>query len=545
MDKPTTERVGMEASGLDCLLVHVSKSQTYYPPLNVYQSCNRMSIGLLALAELSERHGYRVRVVHEGVERALDRRFSMGAYLRRTQPKAIGFSLQFHHGLVDTVRCVAEARAALPDAFIFLGGFTATGFARDILDRFADVDAVVRGDGEAPLLALLDWVSRGRQRDDLAGVPNLLWRAASGVVDNGQSYVADEEMLNELVFTRFDLMEHASMYAGMPKAFLRTNLPTALNLTLNRVLGKDRSRFFWGVPVGRGCVSSCFYCGGGGKAQVSINARHGVIFRKPAKVLETMRGLKAFGYTGGYLSFDPRPWSQDYYVELFRLMRREQVTFDLLFSGWALPTRPFLDEFAKTFGPNSACLVSPETGSERLRKTARAASYSNDDLFEVLDHAKSLGIRTVVYFSIGVPFETEQDFAETLALKETIRTRYPGTRIEAFLIEMEPGSPWHGDPEKYGVRLQRRSLDDFMRDHASAAYSSMTNLGYTSAFFGDPDIAPQEFGRRLLDLKCRHFCGQRNMCRLMCGFWAVCRAVGLVPRPRVQPVAAARTGCHE
>lgn len=513
---------------MDCLLVHVPKEQTYYPPLNIYRSCNQMSLGLMALADLADRSGFRTRVVHVGVEKALDGNFSFAGYLRRHRPRAIGFSLQFHHGLVDTLALAAEARRALPEAFLFLGGFTATFFGREIMETAPSVDAVVKGDSEVPLLALLEeLVKDGARR--LAKVPNLLWRRDGVVAENEQSYVTTEDMLNEMRYTRFELLDHAETYFRLPKAFMVTNLPSPLNMKFNSLLWKAKRSMFLGFPVGRGCVSNCCYCGGGSRAQRHINRRRGVIFRKPEKVVETIEELRQHGFRSCYLSFDPRPWSQPYYLELFRLMRRRKLEFGFHFSAWNLLSRELLDEFARLPGEDSAYLVSPESGSERVRRAVRGQAYTNLELLENLEYADRLGIRTVVYFSLGGFERSREDLEATLALKDEIGRKIRRARVEAFLVETEPGSPWHLDPEKYGIKLQRRSLADFLRDHSSPSYSSMTSLGYTTGFFGDPGISPEEFGERMLKLRCRHFCDQRIKCALLKGFWFLGRSCGLAP----------------
>jgi radical SAM superfamily enzyme YgiQ (UPF0313 family) len=476
----------------DCLLVHVPKEQTYYPPLNIYRSCNQMSLGLMALADLADRSGYQTRVVHIGVEKALDGNFSFSRYLRRCRPRAIGFSLQFHHGLIDTLALVEEARRALPEAFLFLGGFTATFFGRDIMETALSVDGVVKGDSEAPLLALLEELGHGGDRQ-LGKVPNLLWRREGLVVENDQTYVTTEQVLNDLRYTRFELLDHFETYFRLPKAFMVTNLPSRLNMKFNSLLGRGKKSMFLGLPVGRGCVFNCYYCGGGSRAQRNINRRRGVIFRKPEKVVETIEALRRYGFRSCYLSFDPRPWSEPYYLELFRLLQRRKVDFGFHFSAWKLVSREFLDEFARLPQEGSAYLISPESGSEQVRKTARGYSYRNAELLENLEYADSLGIRTVVYFSLGGLERTRKDLDDTLRLKAEIHRRVRHATVEAFLVEAEPGSPWHLDPEKYQVSLRRRSLADFITDQSSPSYSSMTSLGYTTGLFGDPDIPPREF----------------------------------------------------
>jgi len=528
------DRADGGAGALDCLLIHASKSQTFYGPLNVYQSCNRMTMGLLALAELGERGGFCTRVLHVGIERTLDKRFSLREFLLRNPPRVIGFSLQFHHGIVDTFQLIREAREALPDALIFLGGFTATFFEREILEMIPQVDAVIQGDAEEPFLRML--AASGRtDHTTFQEVPNLAWRRNGDIVENEQSYCTNEARLNDLVFTRFDLLEHAKMYVGMPKAFIRTNLSTGIDVKLNRLLGANRSKVFWGLPVGRGCVSKCFYCGGGARAQWEINRRRGVMFRTPEKVIGTIQSLVDFGFGGSYLSFDPHPWSREYYPRLFELMRSEGILFNLIFSAWGLPEGTFLEDFARTVGPRSSFTISPETGCERLRKLSRALFYTNAELMDALTRADNLGIRTTVFFCVGVPGETQKDFEETIALRDRIRKELKHGKSEAFLIEVEPGAPWHLEPEKYGIRLLRRTLADFVRDHSAPDYSSMTHLGYTSGFFGDADIDPKTFGHKLLKLRCRYFCDRRAVCAALTGAWWMGRNIGLLPKPQAIP----------
>jgi len=214
------------------------------------------------------------------------------------------------------------------------------------------------------------------------------------------------------------------------------------------------------------------------------------------------------------------------------MMREQGLQFNILFSAWRLPTNKFIEEFAKTAGPQSAILISPEMGSEEKRKLTRPNSYSNAELFETLEYADQLGVRTNIYFSFGAMEKSIADIEETIELQKEIKKRITNASIEAFLIETEPGSSWHMNPEKYDINLHRQSFDEFLFDHCSAQYSSMTNLGYTTEMFGDKDMDVEEFNKKMLKIRCRKFCNMRLKCILMRGIWAVGRAVGLVPTPK-------------
>ena len=69
--------------------------------------------------------------------------------------------------------------------FIFLGGYTASFFSKEILQDYPEVDAVIRGDGETPIVELCQALHRhilNQQHcsdyypTSLAEVPNLAWR---------------------------------------------------------------------------------------------------------------------------------------------------------------------------------------------------------------------------------------------------------------------------------------------------------------------------------------------------------------------------------
>ena len=233
-------------------------------------------------------------------------------------------------------------------------------------------------------------------------------------------------------------------------------------------------------------------------------------------MIETIRELIALGFTGCYISFNPGVQSQEYYIKLFSMICEQGIQFNILFSAWRLASHELLDEFAKSAGPKSSYIISPETGSERLRKMGRGFnSYTNSDLLDNLEYADKLGIKTTVYFSLGVLEQNRADFDETLALKKEITNKIRKSEIEAYLVEIEPSAPLHFDPERYNIRLLRRSLADFVRDHSSPTYSSRTSMGYTNSLFGDLEMDPDIYNRKLLKLRCRYFCKHRLGCAFM------------------------------
>lgn len=514
---------------ISCLLVHVPKFINYYPPLHFYSSINWMTNGLFALAYALRQHGIPSRILHLGIERVQSRRFDLADGVDGEAFDAVGFSLHYHQQISDTLAEAEKLKKARPGVFVFIGGMTASFFAGDLMARYPFLDAVITGEAEAPLVSLMQALDR--HPDDLSQVPNLVWRKNGGVLTNDITYSASREDLDRLSFADLPLLHHHELYRNLPKAIFDTRLPARLNLKLSQRLNKDRYNIFPGLIIGRGCYANCFYCGGCNEAQKLINHRTHVIFRSTDGVLDDMERLRSFGYAGTYISFDPHPLSQSYYLELFEQKRSRSIVFDVIFSAWGLPSEPFLQAFARAFSPRSSISISPETGSEHLRHRCREPFYSNGRLLQTLRTCEDLGIQTSIFFSLGIPHESREDFHETLALKKKIQSSFKKATVKAFVIEIEPGSPWHLHPQQYGIDLQRKTLQDFIVDQTAPDYSSMRSLGFAMPNFWACALAGEEnFGPELLKEKCRYFCEQRHLCPWLKGFWRLASWTGVTRR---------------
>lgn len=511
---------------LDCLLLYVPKFQNRYPPIGNYTSVQYPTQGIFALADALNKAKLQSKIIHLGLEKNLDKEFSVSKYLKTNNCKFVAFSVQFHQQLYDSLRTAESIKKQDDSTFIVMGGMSASFFAHDILNQFSCVNAIITGEGEKPLVLLAKGRKEGRK--DLSSIPNLLWRQNDTIIENPDHYIATQSDIDALDFCNISLMEHYQEYIRMPKIFSRVKLPVGLRWKVSNILSQQSKPIFFALAIGRGCSTNCSYCGGGANAHKIFSGRRHVIFRSPDKVLESMHKLKEYGYQGAYISFDPFPMSDKYYRTLFSRMRQEKLDFSILFSGWSIPSREFLEEYGKTFQSDSSISISPETGSETLRKKIKDEYYSNNEFMETLHIAKENNIRTEVYFSLGLPYETLQDFEQTLQLKVRIKKEIPHAEVKAFLIEIEPMAPIFLYPEKYGIELVRRNLSDFMEAQKDPDYSSMTKLGYYQKNYLDKPISSlQDYEQQLLETKCKYFCDKKSLCRLSGYFWSVVEHLGL------------------
>jgi radical SAM superfamily enzyme YgiQ (UPF0313 family) len=369
------------------------------------------------------------------------------------------------------------------------------------MKNFDAVDGIIRGEAEVPLLELTRALLQ--KEEDLFSVPNLTWRRRGRILINPLSYVASEEDLNRLSFNNFPLLKNYPTYIryiGQPFY----------------VKGVSKKKNFWmyslkspiyHLTVGRGCPVQCTWCSGNIPSQVTITGRKKVTFRGIEEVLQTIQEAVSYGYETFHICFDPSPQNPEYFLKLFSRIREEGVKMECFFESFGLPTPEFIKSFKETFpGPKSLIALSPDVGADRLRKIHKGHAYTNQALMDCLDQLERHGVFCDVFFTVGVPFETAEDVQQTLQLQKKIRDLYSNVRgIRTFTIEMEPGSPWHLDPEAFGLETHLQNFMDYYHYH-SGKENAFSSLGYWL-----PNYFPEakngiDFETRLQKIKCRHFC---------------------------------------
>ena len=427
---------------LDLLFIHVPKFSSHYRPYGDYMTANLLPMGTWALADLAARHGYRTEILHLGLEWIERGSFSPMNYLDGREVTVVAVPLNWHQQSYDVVKTVDEIRRNRPPVFIVLGGYTASLFHQEIVKSFPQVDAVIRGDAEVPLMTLMEAV-RGER--SLEKVPNLTWRDKEEIRVNPISYVACEKDLENASYANIGLLRDRATYIrsmGIPFVWAKG-------------LSKkgNRRHFHLGPPlfpltIGRGCLGNCTWCGGGAEAQLLINGRRGVVFRAPEKVADTTAEAREWGYEMIHIAFDPGTEGERYYREFFPLLRQRGLRMKCYFESFSLPSEAFLKEFQATFDTDGSILaLSPESGDEGIRNRNKSFSYSNEDLLKTIARAETLGIRVDIFFAMGIPGEGYADLAQTAALRRKIQKRFKNIgRIWTSPISLEPGSPWHLHP---------------------------------------------------------------------------------------------------
>lgn len=483
---------------LDLLLVHVPKFSGTYRPYGEYMTANLLPMGTFGLADLAVTNGFKTRILHLGLEWIETGVFSPLPYLKNADVKVLAMPLHWHTQAYDVLQIAGQVKKAYPDMFIVTGGYTASYFYREILEGYPQVDAVIRGDAEKPLVEVL---KAKKEERDWRKTSNFAWREGNEIRETPLTYVAGESDVGGFSYANLSLLNHWETYVkymGMPFIWAK-----GLDKEDNRRYFHLGPTFF-PLNIGRGCSGNCTWCGGGASAQKIVNGRSSVVFRPPEQVADTVEEAKACGYEMMHIAFDPGKTAERYYETLFpRLKNIPNIA--CYFESFSLPSEQFLRLFADTFDCRRSILaLSPETGRESLRNQNKSFSFSNEALTQAIGQSEKLGLRVDLFFAMGIAGETRADLLQTRRLRRHLCRRFKNIgRVWTTPISMEPAAPWFLEPERFGVIATRKTFKDFVK----ASSPSGGGLGYYIPGYFEDQADPEAFEKGLKSEKCRYHCG--------------------------------------
>ena len=462
---------GSYQSAAQVLYIHPSKQGIdYRPGQEMGRAYGLFPLGLPGLINRLRENGIGVRGVNHSLEVELDPTFSLATWLSR-QPRVKVVLIDLHwyehsYGAIDAAR---QVRRVLPHAAVVVGGLTASGFSRQILEQFAEVDYIIRGDAEQPLLELVQWLLQGGPADGLTSISNLSYRKDGLVVENPLSYTASPDDLDRLNFVDIDFLDHYQEYYA--HEYIVTDLAMARKaLETHPFTGR------W-LCNARGCKYHCSYCGGSKDSHKVLAGRTDLVPRSADKVVADLGRLKELGVIQASLSYDIAEMGQDYWQDFFARLRASGTKIAIYDEFFQMPVPEFIEDFARSVDMSqSAVALSPLSGNERVRHL-NGKHFSNDQLFDMLNLLSQHQFYVFVYFSLNLPGENEETIEDTLQLARDIYDFYPPRLLKILdtVHTLDPLSPMAVAPEKYGIRTTLSSFMDFYH------YCYNTRLGSQQA----------------------------------------------------------------
>lgn len=482
---------------MDVLFLHAPKFKNYYKPIGEYSFILFPPMGLLGLADYLKQNGRSTEIIHLGVERQKHGEIDLKRILAETKPDIVGLDLHWHFQSYDVIEVARRIKSIRPDVAVLLGGFTATVFAEEILQNYEFVDFVIRGESEIPIL---DLHTQYRTAQAYDRVPNLAYRQNGAVKLNPVSYLADETLLNSISFTDFNLMKDYPIFVESFSRYM--NIPSVSDAMQRRIF---RNRRGYPVFLGRGCPHACDYCGGGRESHININSRTRLSMRSVESVTASLEDIERFGFDFVFLSYDPLPCTraEQFYLALFDQVKQRNIRLSFEIERWQLPTRKFIRAVRDTLPSSSMISITLNSSSERVRKKNGLFFFSNQALEECLTMMDEEGVDCLLFFAIGLPFETAQELEGTAQYQKYIRSRFKRVKILTFMIEIEPGARLTNNPEAFEVELHRSTFADYYHYHSRPTQNHFLETGYDRKGCPKPE--------QVADIFCKQFCSRAKV----------------------------------
>lgn len=364
-----------------------------------------MQYGMASISALLKRHGHMCDLI------LLRRRSEMNEVENRIKcflPDILAFtsvSTQFPY-VVDVSKNI---RATFKNLFQICGGPHATVAPEQALE-LAEFDAICVGEGEYPMLELVQALSDGR---DYLSIPNLYFKHSKyGIIKNRtRSFMAD---IDKLPFFDRDLFAEYVNLDKYPHSVMTT----------------------------RGCPFDCNYCCN----QVFRTVANGQYVRSRSidNIIVEIRELKK-RYSGLkylYIEDEAVGLNKRLWRELLPRLEQEGLEYGANYRIGVAPL-DFLDKLKEA---NFVKLnIGIESGNEKIRRTVLGRNYTNKQIQDTFSRAKELGIATKSYNLIGLPYETPECFEDTIAINRAVFPDqtilnifypYPGTSLNKTCEEL-------------------------------------------------------------------------------------------------------------
>lgn len=329
-------------------------------------------------------------------------------YCKNLEKPLVGVTA-FSNNVVYAVQIIKKIKSINPSSIIVVGGKHFSYCPEDTLKNVREIDIIVRGEGEITFYELIKALQSG---NDFENIDGLSLRKGSEIKHNPERkpeqnidvFSLDYEKLPEYGFSRGILLRNYE------KEKIRS-LP---------------------VFLGRGCSQRCVFC--------SFN-KFKYRVRSIDMVLNEISYLKE-KYNQRYFFFiDPSFCERKLFVEQFcQTLIREK--YDI---KWYCEARVDTPIELLELMVRAGCIsidFALESGSTKVLKALR----KNINISQTVEFAKNcsrLGIRSLLFFMVSLPEETEDDVYQTLKMARelskyctylTVSTLkiFPGTELETI-----------------------------------------------------------------------------------------------------------------
>ncbi len=390
-------------------VLFVYSEEDYYSVKKPLEEYDSMQFGISYISSVLKQAGHETRLVvpTSAYPQIVEE------YVRSFNPGVVCFtSVYTVFEFLSTI--AARLKEKFPDVFLIIGGPHATLNPRHCLEKA--YDAVCVGEGEYPVLELVEQIEMGRYP---GGIRNLYIKKKESVeMNETRPFIQN---LDSLPFPDRDMW-----------------LPWLANPLSNP-----------GVLLGRGCPYQCTYCCNHAIRKVAPGkyVRTRSVENIISEILDLKKKIPLLEEV--YLEVETLGVNMNWALELCSALEEINSKFEvpLRFGANLRVTRgaDFEDLFKALARSNFRFLnIGLESGSERIRREILKRNYSNEDILQTVKTARKYGLQIGFYNMIGLPEETLKDAWETIKLNRasqpdwfllSVFFPYPGTALHEKCIK--------------------------------------------------------------------------------------------------------------
>lgn len=312
----------------------------------------------------------------------------------------------------------------LNDIFVVLGGPHVNIFKSMILEH-SNADAIIVGDGERPMLELLDQLGKGQKNE--SPHPSILMRGELGVKE---PVIYVEKCLDDLPVpdrTLLDLNHYSSLITHNSRV---TTMITS-----------------------RGCPHRCTYC------KMTYQK---VVCRSAESVIKEFKAISKLGVEEVEIYDDTFTWSKKRVIDICKGLIDNDINLT-----WAVRDRVSNSDleclrWMRKAGCNRVH-YGIETGSEKILKIIKKG-ITIKQVRNAIALAKDEGFTVLSYFMMGFPSETREDVLDSIRLAVELDTDY----CEFSITIPYPGTELYEDALENGIipydfwkEFSRNPVEDF------------------------------------------------------------------------------------
>ena len=299
---------------------------------------------------------------------------------------------------LDVVRGVREK---IPSVITIWGGIHPTTVPEEVIKQ-DEADFVIQGDGELPLIKLLDSLENGKK---FAGIPNL-WYKQNGTVVSGR-------------------------YGYLPEA---KEFPVPDKKVFEKFIPIDK---YYLTVTNRGCIQKCSFCSENFKFDFETDLRGKSNFMREKTVdvvlselkkMKSKYNLKYIDIKNNVLSGNKR-WIREFCE---RYPKEVGLPFRIMVQPLQLQS-----DYASLL-KHAGChhvQMGIETLNPKVRKEVLFRDETNEKVIKALEKLDEAGINFSVDFILGLPGEKEEDLIYSL---KVLSPRKKLIRASVFWLQYAP-----------------------------------------------------------------------------------------------------------